>query len=262
MENDYIQKYKEYIAFLRENRKDLLENDNWDSLFKVLPLLKLSDEYTLDDYRAKSSTNNILRLYARKAGTERPDEKELKKYDYENSLSAVFKKMKIFDFIEPIDDAMLDDDKQISNQEVCDEPIMLPEKIKPESVVTLDFIPEAIWEAYLLKTTDYYIGQRWHGGYHTMKIPANVDDLKKFKPWIENEIPEYEKFIEAMSEYDFAPKITIDGDVAIIEHIAVFFHNRFSKCCATVHYNRKTRKIDEFKFESTDIFKFSKHFYF
>lgn len=51
MENNYIQKYKEYIAFLRKNRKDLLDNDNWDSLFKVLPLLKLSDEYTLDDYR-------------------------------------------------------------------------------------------------------------------------------------------------------------------------------------------------------------------
>ena len=70
MENHYIQKYKEYIAFLRENSDDLLDNDNWDSLFKVLPLLKLSDEYTLDDYRAKNSTDNILRLYARKVGTE------------------------------------------------------------------------------------------------------------------------------------------------------------------------------------------------
>ena len=70
MENCYIQKYKEYIAFLRENREDLLGNDNWDSLFNVLSLLKLSDEYTLDDYRSKKSTNNILRLYARKIGTE------------------------------------------------------------------------------------------------------------------------------------------------------------------------------------------------
>ena len=242
MENDYIQKYKEYIAFLRENRKDLLENDNWDSLFKVLPLLKLSDEYTLDDYRAKSSTNNILRLYARKAGTERPDEKELKKYD-----DLPWK---------ALERAFYQQSDKTEEKVEDEEPVGLPEKIEPESVVTLDFTPEAIWEAYLLKTTDYYIGQRWHGCYHEMKIPANVDDLKKFKPWIEEEKPKYDRFIETMSGYDYEPKITIDGDVATIEHIAVFFHNRFSKCCATAHYNKETCKIENWKLDDTTMFKF------
>ena len=141
-----------------------------------------------------------------------------------------------------------------------EEPVGLPEKIEPESVVTLDFTPEAIWEAYLLKTTDYYIGQRWHGGYHKMRIPANVDDLKKFKPWRDDEMPEYEKFIEAMSRYDFAPKIIIDGDAATIEHIAVFFHNRFSLCSATAHYNKETCKIENWKFDDTTMFKFEAHF--
>lgn len=242
MENHYIQKYKEYIAFLRENCDDLLDNDNWDSLFKVLPLLKLSDEYTLDDYRSKKSTDNILRLYARKVETKRPAETEFEKIDFGNFVQRWLK-------------AVLAENEDAENTTA-----KLPERIEPESVVTLDFTPEAIWEAYLLKTTDYYIGQRWHGGYHTMKIPANVDELKNFKPWKEDEKPEYEKFIEVMSEYDFAPKITIDGDVATIEHIAVFFHNRFSRCRATVHYNRTERRIEEFEFESTDIFKFSKHF--
>ena len=93
-------------------------------------------------------------------------------------------------------------------------------------------------------------------------IPAKIDDLKKFRPWIDEEIFEYEKVIEAMSKYDYEPKITIDGDVATIEHIAVFFHNRFSRCRATVHYNRMERRIEEFEFESTDIFKFSKRFCF
>ena len=78
---------------------------------------------------------------------------------------------------------------------------------------------------------------------------------------VTDEILEYEKFIQE-TEFDFTPKIIINGDVATIEHIAVFFHNRFSKCCATIHYNRKVRKIEEFKFESVDIFKFSKHFCF
>ena len=242
MENNYIQKYKEYIAFLRENRKDLLDNDNWDSLFKVLPLLKLSDEYTLDDYRSKKSTDNILCLYARKVETKRPAETEFEKIDFGNFVQRWLK-------------AVLAENEDAENTTV-----KLPERIEPESVVTLDFTPEAIWEAYLLKTTDYYIGQRWHGGYHKMMIPANVDDLKKFKPWRDDEMPKYEKFIEAMSGYDFAPKITIDGDVATIEHIAVFFHNRFSKCSATAHYNKETCKIENWKFDDTTMFKFEAHF--
>ena len=255
MENTYIQKYKEYIAFLRENSEDLLENDNWDSLFNVLSLLKLSDEYTLDDYRSKKSTNNILRLYARKMGIERPAESEFRKYDDLHDLGTLFK-----DFIKL---ATVEDDEQNADTEAKaeEETICLPEKIEPESVVTLDFTPEAIWEAYLLKTTDYYIGQRWHGGFHKMTVPANIEELKKFRPWKENEKPKYEKFIEE-TELDFVPKITIEGDVATIEHIAVFFHNRFSRCCATVHYNRETRIIEKIEFESTDLLRFSKHIYF
>ena len=250
MENNYIQKYKEYIAFLRESRMDLLDNDNWDSLFKVLPLLKLSDEYTLDDYRAKNSTDNILRLYARKVGTERPDEKELEKYDDWHSMRGIIRR------------TFINDMKRANGIDVVEdeEPVGLPEKIEPESVVTLDFTPDAIWEGYLLATTNYYIGQRWHGGYHKMMIPANVDELKKFKPWRDDEMPKYEKFIEAMSGYDFAPKITIDGDIATIEHIAVFFHNRFSKCCATAHYNKETCKIENWKFDDTTMFKFDAHY--
>ena len=144
MENSYIQKYKEYIAFLRENCDDLLDNDNWDSLFKVLSLLKISKEYTLDDYRAKNSTDNILRLYARKVDTERPDEKELEKYDDWHSMRGIIRR------------TFINDMKRANGIDVVEEeePVGLPEKIEPESVVTLNFTPEAIWEAYLLKTTN------------------------------------------------------------------------------------------------------------
>ncbi len=249
MENGYIQKYKEYIAFLRENCDDLLDNDNWDSLFKVLPLLKISEEYTLDDYRSKNSTDNILRLYARKVGTERPDEKELEKYDDWHSMRGIIRR------------TFINDMKRANGIDVVEdeEPVGLPEKIEPESVVTLDFTPEAIWEAYLLKTTDYYIGQRWHGGYHRMSIPTDIEELKKFKPWKEDEIPKYEKFIQE-TELDFEPKITIKDDVATIEHIAVFFHNRFSKCTAKAYYNAVDKKIEKFEFDNVDLFKFTSHF--
>ena len=258
MGNNFIQKYKEYIAFIEENHEDLLKNDNWDMLFQVLTRLELSDEYTLDDYRSKKSTNNILRLYARKASTQRPPEVEFEKYDNIHGVYALFRNLtrkflkKLINETEELEE---------ESDDLPEEPVNLPEKIEPESVVTLDFTPDAIWEAYLLRTTDYYIGHRWHGGYHKMTIPANIDELKKFRPWKEYEIPEYEKFIQE-TEFDFAPKIIINGDVATIEHIAVFFGNRFSKCCPTVHYNRETHKIEEFKFESTDIFKFSQDIWF
>lgn len=247
MGNNFIQKYKEYIAFIEENHEDLLKNDNWDMLFQVLTRLKLSDEYTLDDYRSKKSTNNILRLYARKASTQRPPEVEFKKYDNMRGIDALFRRF----FKDAIGEIEEDEEETIN----------LPEEIAPESVTTLDFTPEAIWEAYLLKTTNYYIGQRWHGGYHKMTIPANLDELKEFKPWKENEILEYENFISE-TEFDFRPKITIEGDVATIEHIAVLFHNRFSQCSATVHYNREARIIENFELNDTDLFKFSKHFYY
>lgn len=234
---------------MRANQNDLPDNDNWDSLFSVLQFLKLSDEYTLDDYRSKGSTNNILRLYAREVSMNRPDEKEFKKYYAKHGIEAFFKT--IFDEIKRKKDIVVEEE----------EPVGLPEKIEPESVVTLDFTPEAIWEAYLLKTTDYYIGHRWHGGYHKMTIPANIDELKKFKPWKEDEIPKYEKFIQE-TELDFDPKITIKGNLATIEHIAVFFHNRFSKCTAKAYYNAVDKKIEKFEFDNVDIFKFSQRFYF
>ena len=256
MENSYIKKYKEYISFLRANRDDLLNNDNWGMLFQVLTRLELSDEYTLDDYRSKKSTNNILRLYARKVSTERSAEEEFKKYDNIHGMDALFRNLSRKFFKKLINET---EELEEESDDLPEEPVNLPEKIEPESVVTLDFTPDAIWEAYLLRTTDYYIGHRWHGGYHKMTIPANIDELKKFRPWKEYEIPEYEKFIQE-TEFDFAPKIIINGDVATIEHIAVFFHNRFSQCRATVHYNREARKIESFKFDSTDIFKFSEHF--
>ena len=237
------------MAFLRENCDDLLDNDNWDSLFKVLSLLKISEEYTLDDYRAKNSTDNILRLYARKVGTERPDEKKLEKYDDWHSMRGIIRR------------TFINDMKRANGIDVVEdeEPVGLPEKIEPESVVTLDFTPEAIWETYLLKTTDYYIGQRWHGGYHRMSILANIEELKDFKPWKEDEIQKYEKFIQE-TELDFEPKITIKDDVATIEHIAVFFHNRFSKCTAKAYYNAVDKKIEKFEFDNVDLFKFTSHF--
>lgn len=258
----YIDKYKEYISFLNENRERLLKDDNWDILFQALPLLKLSDGYTLDDYRSKASTNNILRLYARKADTHRPNEETLIRYDEENSIDGIMRRKFKFDFIDNVTIAE-DDEGDWGNDEPeeIDEPLYLPEKTLPEEVVSLDFVPDAIWQAYLLKTTDYYIGQRWHGGYHEMTIPGNLEELKKFKPWKKDEIRGYETFIEE-TKFDFEPKITIKGNVAIIEHLAVFFHDRKSRCRATAHYDKRTRRIESFEFDSVDLFTFSPYFMF
>lgn len=260
----YIQKYKDYVSFLENNRHELLDCDKWDILFDELTLLTLHGEYTLDDYRSKTSTDNILNLYARKADTCRPCDETFKRYDEMNGLYGVMRSLfkKRFKFIDNVVVAEEDEDIQNGDKvEEDDRPLNLPEKILPESVVTLDFTPEAIWEAYLLKTTDYYIGQRWHGGYHEMTIPANIEELKEFKPWKEDEKLQYEKFIEE-TEIDFEPQITIKGNVATIEHIAVFFHNRISQCTAKAYYNAVDKKIEKFEFDNVDLFKFSPRYKF
>ena len=51
-----------------------------------------------------------------------------------------------------------------------------------------------------------------------------------------------------------------NGNVATIEHIAVFFHNRFSKCTAKAYYNAVDKKIEKFKFDNVDLFKFTSRF--
>ena len=254
----YIDKYKEYISFLNENRERLLKDDNWDILFQVLPLLKISDGYTLDDYRSKKSTNNILQLYARKADARRPSEETFKRHDEANGFTGVMRRMFNFDFIDKVTVAEDDEDNwnNVEVKKIIDEPLNLPEKILPEEVITLDFVADAIWQAYLLKTTNYYIGQRWHGCYHEMTIPGSLEELKKFKPWKEEEIREYEKFIEE-TKFDFEPKITINGNMATIEHLAIFFHDRISRCQATVHYNAKTSRIESFDFDSVYLFEFT-----
>ena len=242
MESRLIQKYKEYISFLRANEVALCRDDNWDMLFQVLKCLRLSEKYTLDDYRSKESTNNILKLYARKANTDRPSEEEFQKVEPKrHSLIAL------------MDNTII---KKPIEKDVEEEHVNLPERVAPESVVTFDFAPEAIWEAYLLKTTDYYIGQRWHGFYHKMTIPANIEELMRFKPWREIEIPGYWRFITE-TEFDFDPKITINGDVATIEHIGVFFLNRICKCRATLRYNREARIIENYELDDTKLFEFS-----
>ena len=242
MENLLITKYQEYIAFLNDNQEELLCNNNWDILFRKLQLLKLSSEYTLDDFRSKKNTNSILSLYARRVGTQRPTEEMLEKYDYLSDMSAYFRRI-------------------LSGIKDDDDTLDMSEKMSPESVVTLDFTVEAVWEAYLLLTSNYYIGQRWHGGYHRMTIPANLEEVKAFKPWREDEIPKYEKFLEE-TNFDFEPKIILSGSVASIKHIGIFFHNRISQCHSKIFYNKETRQIENFEFSSSELFKFSQRFYY
>lgn len=243
MESLYTTKYKEYIAFLNDNREELLDNDRWDMLFRVLTHLKLSAGYTLDDYRSKGSTNNILSLYARKADTQRPAEEEFERYDNANDLKAIFAK---------------EISGELGNDEISD----LPEKISPESVITFDFTADAVWEAYLLLTTNYYIGQRWHGCYHNMIIPTNLEELMLYKPWKENEKPYYEKYITE-THLNFEPQITINGNAATIEHLGIFFYDiSIEQCRSVIQYNSHSRQIESVTYDRSKIISFSPRFYF
>lgn len=230
--NPYIRRYKEYVFFLKKNREALLDEGKWDMILDKLPHISLPTEWTMGDYRPKDSTDNILHLYVQRKDIPAPSEELLMKY--------YFKYESIF--------------SEGGAREDWED--LLPERIAPERIVTLDFTPEAIWDAYMLKSTDYYIGQRWHGNYHKMTIIGDMEELRKFFPWEEEEYIKYEKFINE-TEFDFDPKITLEGNVATIEHMAVFFTNHISHRKVTITYNKKERIIEDFKIEEDSLFHFT-----
>ena len=230
--NPYLKRYKEYVCFLENNRETLLSEDKWDIVFEKLLQISLPQEWTMGDYRPKDSNDDILCLYVRRKNIPAPSEELLMKY--------YFKHESIF--------------SEGGKRESWED--LLPKKIAPDRVVTFDFTPEAIWDAYMLKSTDYYIGQRWHGNYHSMTIIGSMEELRKFFPWKEEEYIEYEKFINE-TEFDFEPKITIFGNVATIEHMAVFYTNHISRRRVKLFYNEKERIIECFEIEDDDLFHFT-----
>ena len=243
-DSEFIKCYRKYRHLLNVNR-GFFDRNCWELLFVILDKLKLGKKYVLDDYRSKTSTNNILKLYARNKNTPRPTERQLEEWEYCNPSG-------LFALVE----MLMRGDKQGVNG-----PKDMPPMILPHEVITLDFDALSIWQAYLLRITDYFIGQRWHGNYHKMNII--FDPMKDIRIFFmrEEERMKYVQQLEALNP-DYEPYIIINGNKAKVRHLALIGDTRITECICTITYNPKTRKIEKFEFDDSEMIKIPRVFWY
>ena len=232
-DSEFIKCYRKYRHLLRVNR-GFFDRDCWELLFVILDKLKLDKKYVLDDYRSKTTTDNILNLYARNKKTPRPTERQLEEWEYHYW------------------GILTNNDKK---------PKGMPPMIQPHEVITLDFDALSIWQAYLLKTTDYFIGQRWHGNYHKMNIIFEPKKDVRIFFMREAERMKYVQQLEALTP-DYEPYVIINGNKAKVRHLALIGDTRITECFCTITYNPKTRKIEGFEFDDSELIKIPRVFWY
>jgi hypothetical protein len=242
-DSELVKCYRKYRHLLDVNRAFLIEGNCWEIVFALFDKLKIDKGYELDDYRSKASTNNILNLYARHKDTPRPTESQLEEWEYCNPSGPL-----------ALAEILIHGDKQ-----GVTEPKNMPPMILPHEVITLDFDDLSIWQAYLLRITDYLIGQRWHGNYHKMEMIFDPKkDIRIFMMREEEEM-KYTQQLEALNP-DYEPYIIINGNKAKVRHLALIGDTRITECTCTITYNPKTRKIEKFEFDDSELIKIPRVF--
>ena len=253
-DSEFIKCYRKYRHLLKVNRAFFVDIDCWEIVFALFDKLKLNKKYVLDDYRSKTSTDNILNLYARHKNTARPSERKFIEWEYYNDRISLFHATEKLDF-----DVRLTDDESDNDYPGFDEPKDMPPMTQPHEVITLDFDSLSIWQAYLLRLTDYFIGQRWHGNYHNMEMIFDPrKDIRIFMMRKEERM----KYAQQLEELhlDYEPHIIIEGNTAKIKHIALIGDTRITKCTCTITYNPKTRNIEKFEFADSEMIKIPRVF--
>lgn len=250
-DSEFIKCYRKYRHLLSVNR-GFFDRDCWELLLVILDKLKIDKRYVLDDYRSKASTDNILNLYARHRDTPRPSERKLIEWEYYNDSFSLLNVSRKLGFEVNIF-------KNDNYYPGFDEPKDMPPMIQPHEVITLDFDTFSVWQAYLLWQTDYFIGQRWHGNYHTMKMIFDpIKDIRIFM-MKEEERMRYAQQLEKLHP-DYEPHVIIDGNTAKVKHLALIGDTRITECTCTITYNPKTRKIEKFEFDDSEMMKIPRVF--
>lgn len=251
-DNELIKWYRIYRAFLLQQGKAIQANNSWSMLLFALPKLELDLSYTLDDYRSSISSDNTLNLYARKKTTARPSDRKFVEWEYYHNRFFLFNAQRRLEF----NVSLLDDEEEYPG---FDDPTDMPPMIQPHEVTTLQFDALAIWQAYLLRITNYFIGHRWHGIYHKMNMIFNPQ--KDFRPFM---MPKEKRFdyIKQIEELNlcYEPSVIIDGNTAAIKHLALIGDSRVTECVCTVSYNQSKKKIESFTFEDKALFEFERSF--
>lgn len=253
-DSEFIKCYRKYRHTLSVNHAFFVDGDCWDIILALFDKLKIDKGYVLDDYRSKASTDNILNLYARHENTPRPSERKFIEWEYYNERFSLLHASRKLGFEVNIF-------KEDNYYPGFDEPKDMPPMIPPHEVITLDFDALSIWEAYLLRLTNYFIGQRWHGNYHKMEM---IFDPKKDIRIFMMQEEERMKYAHQLEELhpDYEPYVTINGNTAKVKHLALIGDTRITECTCTITYNPKTRKIEKFEFDDSVLIEVPRCFYF
>lgn len=176
IEDAFLRKFVHIEKYLESNAEFYSLIDMLNETLRYLDAIKLEDGYVLDDVRSDSSTNNALRLCARKINTKRPSEKEIEElegWSYED-----FRVKTENPFFEPLLDHL----------------VVTHEKM-------------SIWQAFCLMQTYRFVGMRWHGCYEKIEVMYKMGQLfDSFNNHI---------YSDKMTG-DFTPKIELTEQGAII----------------------------------------------
>lgn len=231
----------QYIKHTNSIGQDIANMDDLNILLKYLPLLKLDNNYLLDDARPRKMTNSHLSLAVRHRSTKRSDDESLWKYIHESWAK----------HIENIDN-------KLKNTEENTLTIENPYSIY-HNWYDYIFIPcteEAIWQAYLLKNTSNLIGMRWHACYSRRLFINSYNDLDEVVKETQSFFPIPQKEINIYKTENILPSVHIEKTGIYIRHHWFDPWNGLKEVKCSVEYNHNNNKIIDFSREETVLIKY------
>lgn len=218
-------------------------------LLLKFPDLLLDDRYVLDDYNPSEigAIGANLHLYARLKTVEKPRDIDFVNVGtgrYWIGLDVLQKRYK--ECPSPELKAKLDEWKEVKRKP-------LPEAEDPFKHITLPFTEEAIWQAYLLKQTNYLTGSYCDGLYEQRVFINKFEDIDSINGvWSVEELHYINKFkIKAKECWsdDMRPLVILDGDKGYISHYWFDYWKGLRQVKCWVDYNHNSHKVTHFFIE-------------
>lgn len=215
------------------------EHDDLNLLLYNLPDLKLEENYLLDDYRPRKSTNSTLWLYVRDKTIRHLVDSDFK-YRTNNFFYALGinrNKCRI-----------------VSTFRIGGIPILkYRKKVLPKFpflYISLPFTEAAIWQAYLLWQTFHVIGMRWHGEYERrlfINLPNDIEKIREERQVKRHGSEESEGLISKCREVYSLPSLILSNEVAFITHCWFSQWGGLLQMTCRVEYNKRKRQITKFE---------------
>ena len=231
----------QYIKHTNSIKQDIANMDDLNILLKYLPLLKLDNNYLLDDARPRKMTNSHLSLAVRHRSTKRPDDESFWKYIHESWAK----------HIEDIDNKLK---KTEENTSTIENPYSIYHNWY--DYISIPCTEEAIWQAYLLGNTSNLIGMRWHACYSRRLFINSYNDLDEVVKETQSFFPIPQKEINIYKTENILPSVHIEKTGIYIRHHWFDPWNGLKEVKCSVEYNPNNNKIIDFSSEETVLIKY------